>query len=75
VIDSLAGFYRRCPRFGSQQMFQEVFMLRKLKVPALALIVTLSSPVLHAEASSNDFDKLMDLSGVTNSIEAMSKLV
>lgn len=55
-------------------------MLRKLKVPAfalpaVALIFTLSNPVVHADASSNDFDKLMDLSGVTNSIEAMSQMV
>ena len=55
-------------------------MLRKLKVPAFvlpafALIFTLSNPVVHADASSNDFDKLMDLSGVTNSIEAMSQMV
>jgi hypothetical protein len=50
-------------------------VLRKLKVPALALVFTLSGPLAFADSSSDDFDKLIDLSGVSNSIEAMSQMV
>lgn len=50
-------------------------MFRKFKVPAIALIFALTGPAVHADDSTDNFDKLMGVSGVSQSIESMAQVI
>jgi len=50
-------------------------VLRKLKVPAIALVFALNIPTLHAGETDAFIERLMDVSGVSQSIAAVPKMV